>query len=52
MKFLIHFNKMVNFAKRILTLNYLMYADDIVILSTSETGLQEKRDKFENIYAD
>ena len=32
-----------------LTLNCLMYADDVAILSTSKTGLQEKLGKLENI---
>ena len=31
-----------------LTINCLMYADDVVILSTSKTELQEKLNKLEN----
>ena len=35
-----------------LTLNCLMYADDVVILSTSKTGLQEKLKKLEKFCSD
>ena len=35
-----------------LTFNCLIYADDVVILSTSKTGLQEKLNKLEKICSD
>ena len=35
-----------------LTINCLMYADDVVILSTSKTGLQEKLNKLEKFCSD